>query len=110
VADVEKLRPLLASPDGDFRIEPGGRVQLDYHAVDDDARALTGPELADRSWFRARLDLSGRAFRWMDRFQDRSRLHRGRQPEGRRTVRIFGRPVEVTFAVGSTTDDDKILR
>jgi phosphate-selective porin OprO and OprP len=67
VAGVDKLKPFLASPDGDFRIELGGRVQLDYDAVDDDARALTGAELADRFLVRrARLDLSGRAFRWID--------------------------------------------
>jgi phosphate-selective porin OprO/OprP len=67
VAGIDKLKPFLSSPDGDFRIELGGRVQLDYDAVDDDARALTGAELADRFPVRrARLDLSGRAFRWID--------------------------------------------
>jgi phosphate-selective porin OprO/OprP len=67
VAGIDKLKPFLASPDGDFRVELGGRVQLDYDAVDDDARALTGSELADRFLVRrARLDLSGRAFRWID--------------------------------------------
>jgi phosphate-selective porin OprO and OprP len=67
VAGVENLKPFLASPDGDFRIELGGRIQLDYDAVDDDARALNGAELADRFLVRrARLDVSGRAFRWID--------------------------------------------
>lgn len=67
VAGIENLKPFLASPDGDFRVELGGRVQLDYDAVDDDARALTGADLADRFLVRrARLELAGRAFRWID--------------------------------------------
>jgi phosphate-selective porin OprO/OprP len=66
-AGVERLKPFLASPDGDFRVELGGRIQLDYDAVDGDGRTLTGSDLVDRFLVRrARLDLSGRAFRWID--------------------------------------------
>jgi hypothetical protein len=61
------LKPYLASSDGAFRLELGGLLQLDYDAVDDDARGLTGSELADRFLVRrARIDLSGRAFQWVD--------------------------------------------
>jgi phosphate-selective porin OprO/OprP len=66
-AGVEKLKPYLASSDGNFRVELGGRVQFDYHATGNDARSLTGTDLADRFLVRrARLDLSGQAFRWVD--------------------------------------------
>jgi phosphate-selective porin OprO and OprP len=65
--DRERLKPFLSSPDGDFRVELGGQIQLDYHAAEEGARTLTGSDLTDRFLTRRiRLDLTGRAFRWIE--------------------------------------------
>lgn len=67
MAGVENDRPFLRSADGNLRLELGGRLQIDYDAVEDRARTLTGTPLDDRFLARrARLELSGTFFKWID--------------------------------------------
>jgi phosphate-selective porin OprO/OprP len=67
IAGVEKGKPYLKSADGDFRFELDGRVYLDYDVAEGDAKALTGPDLADRFLVRAaRLGVTGQLYKWID--------------------------------------------
>ena len=66
-AGIDKGRPFLQSADGDVRIELGGRLQVDYAAVESNTRRLTGPSLVDEFYARrGRLELSGTFYRWID--------------------------------------------
>jgi len=66
-AGVENGRPFLRSADGDFRLEIGGRFQLDYDGAEGKARLLTGATLNDQFLVRrARIELKGSFFKWID--------------------------------------------
>jgi hypothetical protein len=45
---IERGRPFFRSPDGNFRIELGGRIQVDYHAAEGEARTLSGAKLGNQ--------------------------------------------------------------
>ncbi len=67
MAGVENGRPFLRSADGDVRVELGGRLQVDYDAVEGRARVLRGATLNDQFLARrARIELSGTFFDWID--------------------------------------------
>jgi hypothetical protein len=66
-AGIDNGRPFLQSADGDFRVELGARLQLDYAAVENNTRSLRGVSLVDEFYARrARLELSATFFRWID--------------------------------------------
>ncbi len=66
-AGIDNGRPFLQSADGDFRVELGARLQLDYAAVENNTRSLRGVSLVDEVYARrARLELSATFFRWID--------------------------------------------
>ncbi len=66
-AGVENGRPFLQSASGDFRLELGGRFQLDYDAVEGKARTLAGTTLNNEFLVRrARIELKGSFFKWID--------------------------------------------
>lgn len=66
-AGVDNYRPFLRSADGDVQVTLGGRLHVDYDAVEDGARTLTGTPLVDRFLVRrARLELGGTFFKWID--------------------------------------------
>ncbi len=67
MAGVEDGKPFLRSGDGSVRIELGGRLQVDYDAVEGGARTLGGTRLNDQFLARrARIELSGTFFKWID--------------------------------------------
>lgn len=67
LAGVEKGRPFLRSADDTFRLELGGRLQVDFAGVEDRGRTLTGPTLNDQFLVRrGRIELSGTFYRWID--------------------------------------------
>src|SRR5713101_227626 len=49
---IERGRPFFQSPEGNFRIELGGRIQVDIDAAEGDARTLTGAKLGNQSLIR----------------------------------------------------------
>jgi phosphate-selective porin OprO/OprP len=66
-AGIEQGRPFLRSADGDFRLQLGGRLHVDYDVAEHGARTLAGATLNDRFLVRrARLETSGTLFRWID--------------------------------------------
>jgi len=66
-AGIDNGRPFLQGGNGDFRVELGGRLHLDYAAVESNGRTLAGKDLADEFYVRrARIELSGTFFRWID--------------------------------------------
>ena len=46
-AGIERGRPFFQSADGNFRVELGGRLHVDYDAAEGDARTLTGSKLGN---------------------------------------------------------------
>ena len=66
-AGIDNGRPFLQSADGDFRVELGARLQIDYAAVENNTRTLVGKSLVDEFYARrARFELSATFFRWID--------------------------------------------
>lgn len=67
LAGIEGGHVFLKSADGAFRVELGGRLQIDYAAVEGNGRTLKGASLDDEFYARrARFELSGTFFRWVD--------------------------------------------
>ena len=65
-AGVENARPFLRSADGNFKIELGGRLHVDYDAAEGKARTLTGATLNDEFLVRrARIELTATFFKWI---------------------------------------------
>src|SRR5262245_49607490 len=48
LAGIEKGRPFLRSADDNFRLEFGGRLQVDFDAAENGARTLTGQLLGSQ--------------------------------------------------------------
>jgi phosphate-selective porin OprO/OprP len=66
-AGIENARPYFRSADGDFQLMLGGRLHVDFDAAQPGAQTLTGAILGDRFLVRrARLELAGIFFRWID--------------------------------------------
>ena len=66
LAGIEKGRPFLKSADDNFRIELGGRLQVDFQAAEDDARTLTGQFLSSQFLIRrARIDVDAIFYKWI---------------------------------------------
>ena len=66
-AGIDNGRPFLQTADGDFRVELGARLQIDYAAVENNTRTLAGKSLVDEFYARrARFELSATFFRWID--------------------------------------------
>jgi phosphate-selective porin OprO/OprP len=66
-AGIEDGRPFFRSTDGNFQVELGGRLQVDFDAPEAGTRLLTGGRLASQFLIRrARLEVEGRFFRWID--------------------------------------------
>jgi phosphate-selective porin OprO/OprP len=66
-AGIENARPFLRSTDGDFRLQIGGRMHIDFHTTEPGSRTLNGAILGDRFLVRrARLDFMAEFFRWID--------------------------------------------
>lgn len=66
LAGIEKGKPFLQSPDGNFRLEFGGRLQTDFDAAEGDTGTLTGSKLSSQFLVRrARFEVDGRLYRWI---------------------------------------------
>jgi len=66
-AGIDNGRPFFQTADGDFRVELGARLQIDYAAVENNTRTLAGKSLVDEFYARrARLELSATFYRWID--------------------------------------------
>ncbi len=66
-AGIENARPFLRSADGDFRLQIGGRMHVDFDTTEPGARTLNGAILGDRFLVRrARMEFMGQFFRWID--------------------------------------------
>jgi phosphate-selective porin OprO and OprP len=66
LAGIEKGRPFLKSADDNFRIELGGRLQVDFDAAEDGTRTLTGQFLSSQFLIRrARIDVDAIFYKWI---------------------------------------------
>jgi phosphate-selective porin OprO/OprP len=67
MAGIENYKPFLRSSDGNFKLELGGRAQVNYAGAEEDAETVTGTGIADRFFLRrARFEVAGQLFRWID--------------------------------------------
>jgi len=104
-AGIDNGRPFLQSADGDFRVELGARLQIDYAAVENNTRTLAGRALS--TILRAARPV--RAVRHvlpMDRLPVRVRdeldRSRERRTDGKRSLperRVSGLPVQSGVAL-----------
>lgn len=68
-AGFEKWQPYIRSTDGNFRLSPVGRVQVDFRAYEEGARNLDGSDLRNNFLVRrGRIGLSGTFYKYFDLF------------------------------------------
>jgi phosphate-selective porin OprO/OprP len=68
-AGFEKWQPYIRSTDGNFKLSPVGRIQVDFRGYEDGARQLNGSALTDTFLIRrARIGLAGTFYRYLDFF------------------------------------------
>ncbi|MGH7429939.1 MAG: porin, partial [Candidatus Methylomirabilaceae bacterium] len=68
-AGFDKWQPYIRSTDGNFRISPVGRIQVDFRAYEDGARNLDGSDLTNKFLVRrARIGLQGTFYKYFDFF------------------------------------------
>jgi phosphate-selective porin len=66
LAGIERGRPFLRSADDNFRLELGGRLQVDFQAAEDGTRTLTGQFLSSQFLIRrARVDVDAIFYKWI---------------------------------------------
>jgi phosphate-selective porin OprO/OprP len=66
MAGVENYKPFLRTTDGSFKLELGGRLQVNWVTPEDDASTVTGTDLVNRFFVRrARLEADGLLFDWI---------------------------------------------
>ncbi|MBI2903319.1 MAG: hypothetical protein HYY12_07010 [Candidatus Methylomirabilis oxyfera] len=68
-AGFEKWQPYIRSTDGNFRLSPVGRVQVDFRAYEEGARNLDGSDLRNNFLVRrGRIGLLGTFYKYIDLF------------------------------------------
>ncbi|MEK6660373.1 MAG: porin [candidate division NC10 bacterium] len=65
----EKWQPYIRSTDGNFRLSPVGRIQVDFRAYEEGARNLDGSDLRNNFLVRrGRIGMSGTFYKYFDFF------------------------------------------